>query len=380
MSGSGRMLGVLVGPAADNAQWDQPITKMLVRARALAGIEGAMSTALTLFPSRVTAVLNHVLQFAPVSSELRVAIARAIAIAFRTPMNAIPTALLARLDILGLHPNVPLIDDLADAIVIRTIYASAVLEEARADLSNALGDDNALFHPPAAWWPLNGVIGHFRRVQERVDQRLHPPPLPGPHLQRRVMKALAQRTSAQDIARALRVRLHGVVANRASDDAASINYLTNSFSAIRPLCSALPPSVLCSWVRTVANCWATSHRFSGVANPCLWGCGLVGGDRISHLLCCDALFSQWTEACPGASLRCSVPIDQPIFPSLCGDFRENLLLIDAAYSAYVALSRPGRGQSGGNVSLAARFTARLRAQLVTRPSLRRYVVSLSLRS
>ena len=88
-------------------------------------------------------------------------------------------------------------------------------------------------------------------------------------------------------------------------------------------CKVLPHHVVCAYLKTLANAWITSSRLGAAAGACVFGCGCMQGDSISHLAFCKKLqeaaspympagYSQWPMAARTIELLCLDEVSTPI--------------------------------------------------------------------
>jgi hypothetical protein len=292
----GKLLGIFVGPGADEFQWKATIEELKSRSRYLASLNLAWSGVAPLYRSHVTSVASHILQFAAPSKELLKVEASSLAVVTKSPSHAVPVVVLSRLKEFGLRSNFTSIAILGKAAAYRAMAGSEVFPKMIAELARARASREANLSPFLRQWTHAGILGHLAQVKESINYIACFPPVENFGLQRWAAKLLYSALSFDALDDCLAKRLSTFTKVKTTRATACL-----ARSRIHAARDVAPPCALAAVLRTICNAWTTTGRFAGPTAECPFGCGALEADRFTHFPSCSALRDMWLEVCPGAA-------------------------------------------------------------------------------
>ena len=289
----GKLLGVFVGPGAEELQWKATVEELKSRSRYLASLNLAWSGVAPLHRSHVTSVTSHILQFAAPSRELLQVESSCLAVVTKTPANAVPLPVLTRLREFGLSTNFTSLAVMGESAAYRALMSSAVYPKMVAELARARTSRYCNLSPFLRWWTKAGILGHLTKTKEHIEFIACTLPVENFGLQRWAAKLLYSSVPLESLDDCIAKRLSTFMKVQTSRATAAL--------VRQRICAAkdnVPPCAVASVLRTICNAWTTTGRFSGPTAPCPFGCGAPEADKFSHFPGCSSLRELWQEVCP----------------------------------------------------------------------------------
>jgi hypothetical protein len=292
---SGKLLGVFIGPGADEQQWCGVAEELRTRSRYLASLNIAWSGVAPLYRSHVASVTSHILQFAAPSRELLQVESNCLAVVTKTPSRAVPLAVLSRLKEFGLATNFVSIGILGEASAYHAMACSGVYPLMMAELARARRSRYSNLSPFLRWWTRGGVLGYLAKIKEHVEFVACTLPIENYGIQRWAAKFLHDSIPIGTVDACLVKRLSTLLKEEVSE-AAAVTVRARILAAK----GAVPQCAVASMLRTVCNAWTTTGRFSGPTGLYPFGCVAAEADRFMHFPCFSSLREMWGDVCPGA--------------------------------------------------------------------------------
>jgi hypothetical protein len=292
----GKLLGIFVGPGAEAVQWKAVIEEVRSRSRYLASLNLAWSGVAPLHRSHVASVTSHILQFVAPSKELLRVEAGSLAMVTKTPANALPVLVLARLREYGLTANFSSLAVIGSATAYRALMSSGVYTEMKAELARARTSRGCNLSPYLRWWTEAGIMGYIARNKEAVEFIACTLPVENFGLQQWASKILYSSTPLASLDICMAKRLSTLLREETSQTTAA-----TARSRMAAAKGHVPQCAMSSALRTLSNAWTTSGRFAGATAACPFGCGAPAADRFSHFPGCSSLRELWQEVCPGVA-------------------------------------------------------------------------------
>jgi endonuclease/exonuclease/phosphatase family metal-dependent hydrolase len=291
----GKLLGFYVGPGADRLQFRGVVEELRARARYLASLNLSWSGVASLYRSHVLSTTCHILQLAPPTKELRQTESSILAVATKSPANAVPLAVLTRLKDFGLRTDFMSIDILGKAAAYRAMAGSAAYPRMMAEIARARKARDCNLSPYLREWTWRGALGHLTAVKRHVE-RIAGTPIETYGVQQWTAKALKAALPASTLDACIAKRLTTTMKRKTSPEAAAL--ARSRIFAARDL---VPACTVASMIRSLCNAWTTTGRFFGPTSACPFGCGALEADRFAHFPGCTSLRDLWQEVCPSAA-------------------------------------------------------------------------------
>jgi exonuclease III len=291
----GKLLGFFVGPGAERFQFRGVVEELRARARYLASLNLSWSGVASLYRSHVLSTASHILQLAAPTKELRQTESSILAVATKSPANAVPLAVLSRLRAFGLRTDFMSIDILGKAAAYRAMAGSAAYPKMMAEIARARSARECNLSPYLRDWTGKGALGHLTAVKKHVE-RIAGTPIETYGIQQWTAKALKAAIPMNFLDDCIAKRLTTFMKKKVAPEAVAL-----ARSRILAVKDMVPACTVASILRTLCNAWTTTGRFFGPTAACPFGCGLLEADRFAHFSGCMSLRDLWQEVCPGAA-------------------------------------------------------------------------------
>jgi len=357
-----KMLGLWIGPSADEVMWSAPLSKYEERVAFIKSSRQGLMRNVLHYNMFAFSCLQFVAQCATPSREVLKAEKRARQRITLAPYHALQHELLSQLRTVGLPGECHDLEHVAIAAKCRAATFSFAFADCIDEIERARDSDEALLAPRHGPWHESCILATVRSARSRV---LAMPGIRIPFIAEGVMgfqRAITVQLSNHIPRRSVRSMLHQRAAKWADGDAL---VFANLCEPLRDACRKLPPHVTVGYLKTLCNAWNTSRRYRSDAKCCRFGCRLQAGDSLAHYLVCPAtLYVVYTSLRP----MLSTCVAHRPCASLLGLAREldhvamsrHMLLMEALRSIHESL-RTAEQSCTGPDELATRVRTRLRA-------------------
>jgi hypothetical protein len=287
----GRYLGFMVGPAADQTRWDTAAAKYWQRSMAARDVGGGFFHNVLHYSIYAASVLGYLMQYATLPKVVLQMESRVLQYLTHGPWNAIPPAALLSLCDLGFPKEPASLADTNRAAMVRAAASSKAFPAAAALLDFRPDDPEALLAPRMRPWMTSTSIWQLR-ANQRAFMKQFPSFLVAPLCTVQARATVACRTARKSPwpellhRRALRWFPEGALAAE-----------EHIFCNIASACRVLPPRVVFSTLRLIANGVSTARRYQQAPLDCHL-CGWVEGDCVEHYLHCEVLLIFSTRFLP----------------------------------------------------------------------------------
>jgi hypothetical protein len=331
---AGKLLGVLIGPGADEQRWAAATAKFWTRARDARATTGGFTQALLHYRIFAVSVLQHLLSFSEAPKHTFHMENLATQGMTRGPFNTFPSGCLSYLTDIGYPHEAPSIGLTNIAALARTALTSDVFQVARGrHLSEDVHysddvPDEARLHPRDVDWFSGSVFAALLRAYDRVHQL--PTAIngiPAAHLQAYLYATLRKKASPGPWPGLLLRRLHRWIPGCAAAETSII------MSNLLRMSAMMPHPMVFTYLRVFLNGVATPARMQGGSHPCLW-CGWAAGDRVEHMIHCQSLTVFLQRHCPHLFVQPGPILRNRIF-SLVTPLMSDMLLRDVCVFACI---------------------------------------------
>jgi hypothetical protein len=293
---AGKLLGVLIGPGADEQRWAAAAAKFWTRSRDAKATTGGFMQALLHYRVFAVPVLQHLMSYSIVPKATQQMENLAVQGLTKSPFNTFPCGAVNSLVDIGYPREAPSLTTINIAALARTALTSEVFAAARArHFSDDLPDD-ALLHPRTVSWfddssffALLTAYDHIHKLPIRIAD------LPHQHLQWHLAAAIRRNSTPGPWPNLLHRRVQRWLPGASRED---IGY---TMKHLLVMSAKRPHQMLLNFVRVILNGLPTAARVQGGDAPCLL-CTWHGGDRVEHLGHCDALVDFFARHCPALQL------------------------------------------------------------------------------
>jgi hypothetical protein len=271
------------------------VEELRARARYLASLNLSWSGVASLYRSHVLSTASHILQLAPPTKDLRQTESSILAVATKSPANAVPLAVLTRLRDFGLRTDFMSIEILGKAAAYRAMAGSAAYPKMMAEIARARRARECNLSPFLREWTWKGALGHLTAVKRHVEH-IAGTPVETFGIQQWTAKALKAAVPARILDDCIAKRLTTLMKKKVAPESAAL--ARARIFAVKDL---VPACTIASMLRTLCNAWTTTGRFFGPTSACPFGCGTLEADRFAHFPGCSSLRDLWQEVCPGVA-------------------------------------------------------------------------------
>jgi hypothetical protein len=242
-------------------------------------------------------VLQHLMSFALVPKTTEHMENLAVQGITRSPFNTFPCGSINFITDVGFPCEAPDLATTNLAALARTAITSEVFVSARARHYSDDLPDEARLHPRSVTWFSTSVFAALLQAYNHV----HAIPIAitdgtTSNLQAHLYAALRQRVQPGPWPSLLFRRGQRWMPEFGRDDAAQ------TLRGVRRMSELRPYSMVFGFLRVFLNGVPTAARMKGGEKPCLL-CGWAGGDRVEHLVQCDALSPFLARHCPNIFLQ-----------------------------------------------------------------------------
>jgi hypothetical protein len=294
---AGKLLGVLLGPGADDQRWVAATSKFWTRSRDAKATTGGFMQALSHYRIFAFPVLQHLMSYTMVPKSTQHMENLAVQGITRSPFNTFPSGSVNSLTDVGFRCEAPNLAITNLAALARTAITSDIFVAARTRHYSDNLPDEARLHPRNVVWFDTSVFAALLKAYEHI----HAIPISivdysTTHLQAHLYAALRQRAQPGPWPSLLVRRGRRWFPEWCAEDAARTLRGIWRMSQLRP-----HPMLLC-YLRVLLNGVPTAARMQGSDQACLL-CGWPTGDRIEHLVQCTALSPFLVRHCPHLCLH-----------------------------------------------------------------------------
>lgn len=357
-----KMLGIWIGPSADEVMWSAPLSKLAERVAFIKSSRQGLMRNILHYNVFAFSCLQFVAQCASPTKKALKAEKHARQMLTLAPWNALQHELLSQLKVIGLPGECHDLEHVALAAKFRAATFSYVFSDCVEEIEAARESDDAVLMPRLDLWHRSCILATIQSARQRV---LSLPDLRVPFIaegvqgfQHAVMIQVSQHVHRRPVSTLLETRAH-----KWGD-----GHAIQTSNLCEPLLGAskkLPPHVTVGYLKTVCNAWNTSRRYRSDAKQCRFGCGMPAGDSLRHYLACPATLHMVFHSFPSLMSTCE---PQRPLVSLLGlatsmdhlAMSRHMLLIEAMRSVHETLRTTGQYCSGP-AELADRVRTRLRA-------------------
>jgi endonuclease/exonuclease/phosphatase family metal-dependent hydrolase len=292
----GKYLGFMVGPSADTARWDVAAAKFWQRGMAARDAGGGFFLNTLQYSIYATSVLSYLMQFSRLPKFVLRMEARILQYLTHGPWNAIPSSCLLSLCDVGFPKEPASLEEANSAAMLRAAVTSKAFSAAAGMLDHQPSDPQALLAPRVLPWRASTAVFQMRANLVQFCRKF-PSFVMEPHgtLQGRAKAALraARQSPWDELLRRRTLRWFPEGAPNAVE-----HVHCNLVAA----CQLLPPRVVFSSVRLIANGVSTARRYQQAPLDCHL-CGWVEGDCIEHYLHCEVFLGFCTVNLPATGWR-----------------------------------------------------------------------------
>jgi hypothetical protein len=289
---AGKLLGILIGPGADDQRWAAATAKYWTRARDAKATTGGFTQALLHYRVFAVPVLQHLMSFTNMPKTTQHMENLAVQGLTRSPFNTFPCGAITSLSDTGYPREAPNLVTINTAALGRTALTSAAFAAARDQyLSDDLPDD-ALLHPRAVPWLADSSFIALLNAHDRIHKLpINIRDLPVQHIQGHLAAVIRRSIKPGPWPSLLHRRAQRFLPNISPDE------ITHTLRHLQHLSGRRPHPMILNYLRVILNGLPTAARIQGGDYPCIL-CGWPGGDRIEHLVHCCALAAFCAEHCP----------------------------------------------------------------------------------
>jgi hypothetical protein len=307
LADTGKLLGVFIGPAAEESRWADCLNKYWARGRDAKATGGGFWHALHYYKIFAASVLSHIMQFNKLPATFHKMESLALQGLTRGPHQVFPGDTLCHLTDIGARTEAPPLGLINIAAMVRTATSSAAFFRAKDTLATDDLPDDAFLHPRRVPWEdgacITALIDAFNYVYSipvAIDTF-------EPHRFQAQLTAALRATCSTPWPALLRRRLLRWVNEVTQQDIATVIH------NLKVAFCMLPASVVFDSLRFILNGLLTARRIGGSSSDCIF-CGWTGGDAVEHLAHCPA-FGPATRSLFPRLAQWEGPIRRPV--ALC---------------------------------------------------------------
>jgi hypothetical protein len=349
-----KYLGILVGPGvSDTDVFATPLKKYWERCRFIAKLGLGWIRAASLHNIFALPVLSYVAQVQGDDGLREPDLDRAAAILFKHPMYRPPFRFFAHLDELGCTTFLKDVRVECQAALARCSLTLPALPLARRQLVTGSDDDHLRVHPQRGWQDRCSIT-RLAAWHDRLCREMTPLPT-APNIQKKCKDHLRSSRGPLAYFDLIRDRITPIL-RRLGDDFIphTATLATMLLDSVILASSNLTCTDLQALLRISQNAFVLGQT-AGVL-PCPF-CEAEQAARLSHFLCCGAIWLFLDEQCPGLGWDCSSPVRwQQLFGSQSTDaFSAGMLAL--VWDLIHAGAQAGRFGNNGVAGMLARLVA-----------------------
>jgi hypothetical protein len=293
---AGKLLGILLGPGAADQRWTAAAAKFWTRSRDAKATTGGFMQALLHYRVFAVSVLQHLMSFTNVPKEAKHMENLALQGLTNSPFNTFPCGSVSSLTDIGCPREAPNLTTTNTAALARTALTSAAFAAARNRYYCEDVPDDALLHPREVAWLEDSCFMALLTAYDIIHKLpIHISDLPVQHLQGHLAAALRKEIKPGPWPSLLHRRAQRWLPGITRDG------VTYTMKHLRIMSARRPLPMIMNFLRVMLNGLPTAARMQGSEAPCIL-CGWPGGDRVEHLVHCDALVGFVAKHCPALCL------------------------------------------------------------------------------
>jgi endonuclease/exonuclease/phosphatase family metal-dependent hydrolase len=363
INSAGKLLGIMIGPEAANERWTAAASKFWTRSRDAKATTGGFTQGLLHYRVFAVPVLQHLMSYSAVPKAMRHMENLAIQGLTHSPFNTFPCGAVSSLTDIGYPREAPSLVTLNTAALARTALTSAAFAAARARYYSDDLPDDALLHPREVPWLADSSFNALLTAYEHIHKLpINISDLPIQHLQGHLAAAIRRSIRPGPWPSLLHRRAYRWLPDTTSTEIGFTMQHIHSMSRLRP-----HPMVL-NYLRVILNGLPTASRMQGSDSPCIL-CRWPGGDRVEHLVQCEALMAFTARHCPDLH-RFQGPVIRHRVICLVMPAMPDKLLFDVCLFCNIIYSVHTAIRHGASSAPAELAEARLRQLRVRHASLR----------